>query len=164
MKAQAAKNEKGFALLFSVLLSSLLLSIGLSIFSISLKELAISTASRQSVYAFYAADSGLQCALYWDTKAGQIPTLVNDQNTGTIKCGGKSMTLTSPGLTDIPANEPTDNLPVDSRDPTGPDFYMTVAKSWADAPVDTKITTVITATGHDSTSGDRVERAIVETY
>jgi Tfp pilus assembly protein PilX len=71
-------NKKGFALLFAVLVSSLLLTIGLSIFNIALKELAISTASRQSIYAFYAADSGREYVLYRDIKEGNI--LVFDQS------------------------------------------------------------------------------------
>jgi hypothetical protein len=64
--------NRGFALLFSVLISSLLLTIGLSIFSIALKELAISTAARQSIHAFFAADSGRERALYEDLKNGVL--------------------------------------------------------------------------------------------
>lgn len=63
-------NKQGFALLFAVLVSSLLLTIGLSIFSLTLKELAISTSARQSIYAFFAADSGREKALYQDIKVG----------------------------------------------------------------------------------------------
>jgi hypothetical protein len=40
--------------------------IGTSIFNISLKELMLSTSGRDSQLAFNAADTGLECALYWD--------------------------------------------------------------------------------------------------
>lgn len=63
-------SEKGFAMLFSVLVSSLVLSVGLSIFSLTLKELILSSSGRESQFAFYAADSGAECALYWDIKGG----------------------------------------------------------------------------------------------
>ena len=67
---QKSKGNSGFALLFAVLMSSLMLSIGLSIFGIAIRELSISTAARQSIFAFYAADSGRECVLYWDIKKG----------------------------------------------------------------------------------------------
>lgn len=60
----------GFAMLFSVLISSLLVVVGLSIFNLTLKELTISTAARESQAAFYAAHAGLECALYWDNPNG----------------------------------------------------------------------------------------------
>ncbi len=52
----------------AVLISSLLLSIGLSLSNILLKQLVFSTTGRESQIAFYAADSGAECALYWDRK------------------------------------------------------------------------------------------------
>ncbi len=65
------KRPKGFALLFAVLAASLLLSIGLSIFLLTVKELALSSYTRDSQFSFYAADSGAECALYWDLKQNQ---------------------------------------------------------------------------------------------
>lgn len=61
-------KKRGFALLFSVLVSGILLSIGLGIFSITYKELLLSFSDRESQVAFYAADTGTECALYWDIK------------------------------------------------------------------------------------------------
>ncbi|MFA6095589.1 MAG: hypothetical protein WC767_01990 [Candidatus Paceibacterota bacterium] len=62
-------GKRGFAMLFAVLVSSVLLSIGLSIFNLTVKELTLSSSGRESQFAFYAADSGAECALYWDFKA-----------------------------------------------------------------------------------------------
>ena len=59
-------------MLFAVLVSSVLLSIGLSIFNLTIKELSLSSSGRESQFAFYAADSGAECALYWDFKGQDI--------------------------------------------------------------------------------------------
>jgi hypothetical protein len=67
-----AEDTKGFAMLFAVLVSSLLLAVGLSIFNITVKELTLSAAGRESQFSFYAADTGAECALYWDFKGTDI--------------------------------------------------------------------------------------------
>lgn len=61
-----ARRKAGFTVLFAVLMSSLLLAIGISIFNIVRKEQILSSAGRESQFAFYAADSGVECALFWD--------------------------------------------------------------------------------------------------
>ena len=58
------KNEEGYTLLFAVLVSSVVLSIGISILTISKKEFLLSSSARDSTTALYAADSGLECAIY----------------------------------------------------------------------------------------------------
>ncbi len=62
------KQESGFTLLLASLIAALLLSIGLSMFTIAQKQIILSSLGRDSQYAFYAADSGAECALYWDFK------------------------------------------------------------------------------------------------
>ena len=60
------KNKRGVTLLLAVLVSSIALSVGVGIFSLLFSELEISGSVKDSVSAFYAGDSGLECALYWD--------------------------------------------------------------------------------------------------
>jgi type II secretory pathway pseudopilin PulG len=61
------ENKKGgFALLFAILVSILIVSIGASIISISLRQIILSSTSRESQLAFYAANTGIECAFYWD--------------------------------------------------------------------------------------------------
>lgn len=61
------KNQKrGFTLLLSVLVASLMLILAGSMFNLVRKEIILSSLGRDSQYAFYAADSALECALYWD--------------------------------------------------------------------------------------------------
>ncbi len=61
-------QERGFTLFYAVLVASLLLALGLAIFNITYKELILSSGARESAVAFYAADAGLECALFWDRK------------------------------------------------------------------------------------------------
>jgi Tfp pilus assembly protein PilX len=67
-------QERGFTLLLAILVSSLLLAIGLAISNIILKEILLSSSGRESQFAFYAADSGAECALFWDIKAKAFAT------------------------------------------------------------------------------------------
>lgn len=64
------KNNKGYTLLFAVLVSSVVLSVGISILTISKKEFLLSSGARESISAFYAADSGLECAIMADRESG----------------------------------------------------------------------------------------------
>lgn len=65
-------HTKGFTLFYAVLTASLLLAIGIAIFNITFKELILSSGARESANAFYAADTGLECALYWDLRHGSL--------------------------------------------------------------------------------------------
>lgn len=59
-------TKKGFSVLFATLIGSLVLAIGLAILSITIKQIKLSAAGRESQHAFYAADTGVECALYLD--------------------------------------------------------------------------------------------------
>ncbi len=59
-------KESGFVALFTVLLVSVILAMAIGIASISLKEIVLSSSASDGSKAFYAADSGVECALYYD--------------------------------------------------------------------------------------------------
>lgn len=61
-------TKRGFALLVAALVSGLFLAIGAVIFQIAYIELVLSQTGRDSQFAFYAADTGAECALYWERK------------------------------------------------------------------------------------------------
>lgn len=123
---QASENkwvrgrERGFAMLFAVLTSSVLLSIGLSIFSLTIKELALSSSGRESQAAFYAADSGIECGLYWDVVGRVFATSSESVNfvPGSATCAGQAFTVTeykpinfaAPAATSTFSFAPTDAL------------------------------------------------------
>ena len=60
--------KRGFTIFFAVLVSSLALAIGLAIYDLLVRELELTQTATQSQYAIYAADTGAECALYWDSK------------------------------------------------------------------------------------------------
>lgn len=80
-------NKKGVTLLLAVLVSSIALSIGTGIFSLLFSEIEISGSSKDSVIAFYAADSGLECALYWELLKNKDSSVPN-----TFSTNGSSIT------------------------------------------------------------------------
>ena len=77
--------QRGFALLVAVVFMSVMLSFGLALGSLSYKQQVLAGASVQSQYAFYAADAGLECALYEDQKTIRSITLPTMQRTFPIQ-------------------------------------------------------------------------------
>ncbi len=59
-------TQRGFALLIAIIFMSVMLSFGLALGSVSYKQQVLASSAVQSQYAFYAADAGLECALYYD--------------------------------------------------------------------------------------------------
>jgi hypothetical protein len=57
--------QKGFTLLLSILVISMILSASLGMAQIALKENQLSSLVRESESAFHAADKGIDCALYY---------------------------------------------------------------------------------------------------
>ncbi len=68
------KGERGFTLLMAALVAAIVLALGSSIFSIAQKQVTLSSIGRDSVFAFYAADAGAECALYWDIRHSAFGT------------------------------------------------------------------------------------------
>lgn len=64
--ARRRKSDKGFTLLLAALISSIVLAVGAAIFGIAQKQVLLSALGRDSQFAFYAADTAAECALYWD--------------------------------------------------------------------------------------------------
>lgn len=64
----APSGVEGFTIFFAMLVASLSLAVGLAIFDLTIRELDLSQTATQSQFAIYAADTGADCALYWDFK------------------------------------------------------------------------------------------------
>lgn len=98
IKINLKNNKKGFTLLFAVLVSVLMLSVGASIVNLSVKQIILSGSSRESQYAFYAANTGIECVYYWDLNppaAGRVfatsSASVPLSSTDDITCIGRSI-------------------------------------------------------------------------
>lgn len=60
-----SKNN-GFTLFIAMIVAGVLLLITAGLSNLSIGQAFISSSGRESQYAFYAADTGIECALYWD--------------------------------------------------------------------------------------------------
>lgn len=96
------QNKKGFTLLFAILVSTLVLAVGASIINLALKQSILSSIGRESQYAFYAATTGLECAVYWDYNS---PTASSTMKIFPLYSQGQSLdplvSSTECGATDI---------------------------------------------------------------
>jgi len=73
--------QNGIALLLSIILSAVFLTVALGVVDIALKELNFSSSAKDTSNAFFAADSGVECALY------------NDKSDKTVFLDGKEQTI-----------------------------------------------------------------------
>ena len=84
------ENERGFTILLAALVATLVLALGISVFSIAQKQLILSSLGRSSQYAFYAADTAAECALYWDVRFAYFSSTTPD---GSPVCDGATLTV-----------------------------------------------------------------------
>lgn len=68
------RQPRAFTLLMSVLIASILLALGYEIYNLAVKEVALSSSGRESQFAFFAADTGIECALWADSKLDAFAT------------------------------------------------------------------------------------------
>ena len=59
------KKQEGFALLISLIVVGVVISVGLSILNLSITQVRLSDNAKQSELAFHAANAGVECARYW---------------------------------------------------------------------------------------------------
>ncbi len=70
MSTNTYTSRRGFALLVAVVFMSVMLALGLALGSVVYKQQLLASSAIDSQYAFYAADSALECALYADQQMG----------------------------------------------------------------------------------------------
>lgn len=58
--------KKGFVVLYASLIGGVVLAIGLAILTITIKQLGLSSAGRESHKSFYVSDTAMECALYFN--------------------------------------------------------------------------------------------------
>jgi hypothetical protein len=90
-----ASSRSGFVILFAVTLASILLAIALGISNVALNEVNFSASVKESDNAFYAADTGAECALYNDETSSN--SFVQSGGTGNITCLNSTVPITQSG-------------------------------------------------------------------
>lgn len=96
VRGERENNQEGFTLLFAVLVANLILAIGIATFNLTVKQVTLSSVGRESQVAFFAADSGVECALYWDFKHNAFSV---SQPISSITCNGITITQADDGGT-----------------------------------------------------------------
>lgn len=91
MFAYKNKNKRGFTLLLATLIASLLLLLGASMFGLVRKQVLLSSLGRDSQFAFYAADTAAECALYWDIRHNLFASSTPPTE---ITCDGQTVSIT----------------------------------------------------------------------
>jgi Tfp pilus assembly protein PilX len=150
---QRDNKEKGFTLFISIIITATLLLVSTAIITIAVREAFLTAAGRDSQDAFYAADSGIECALYWDVKnppgysafsTSSASTIFCNQNTP-VSVGGQGYTPTPFTLTFLP-NQFCSKVTV-TKDPSGGTKIESLGYNTCDA-----------------SNPRRVERAVRVTY
>jgi len=97
------KNNKqgGYTLLFAVLTATLVMGVAIFIVNLSRKQHELAVSARNSIYSFYAADSGIECAVNESNWA--VPGFASTSSSvgaaepypggGTLHCGDDQVTL-----------------------------------------------------------------------
>ncbi len=142
--------RSGFVLLYAVVIASIILSIAIGMASIALRETQLSISGKDANDAFFAADTGVECALYLDLQSSPSPF-----TSGTFDSSSCA------GMAIIP-NISADGFTVHNLGVTGTGCArVTVEKSNTD-PISTKITSrgYNRATETDCSGGRQVEREL----
>ncbi|MBX9765607.1 hypothetical protein K2X83_03125 [Patescibacteria group bacterium] len=163
------KTQRAFTLLLAVLVSSVLIALGSAIYDIVSKEIVLSAAGRESQFSFYAADTGVECALYHDFKNNLFGT---SSTATTVTCGGSTVNIVTPRPhTNIGVDDPADvndetlitqfSFPIGGTEQTLPCASITVTRKY------TPMRTTVESAGYNTcvtTSPNRLERAIRVNY
>ena len=59
-------KNKGFTLFIAMVVTGTLLLVAAGVINLAVKQALIASSGSESQHAFYAADTGIECALYWD--------------------------------------------------------------------------------------------------
>lgn len=170
--------NKGYTLLFAVITAALVLGVAVFILSVSKKQYALSVAARDSMYALYAADSGIECTTAADistSTGGSAATLRIRCNNGDSTAATFTLNPTPDRSLLWPGTSPVyqaNDMIIDL--PGGTCAKVTVADGYFDDSADglTKHKTVIDSRGYNfcdvgvgpKASSRTVERALRLTY
>jgi len=152
-------KNKGITLLIAIVITASLLLISTGMVNLALRQAFLTSSSRESQFAFYAADTGIECALYWDVRNPNYSAFATS-TMSTIHCNE-----------DVLNQNPTNPTPAIVGGESAPSFTIKFLPDPYCAIVTvTKFdngATQIESKGYntcDSTNPNRVERAVKVTY
>lgn len=150
-------RNQGFTLFVAVIITGTLLLIAMGIAGLAVRQALISASGRESQYAFYAADTGIECALYWDVKNPAGFSAFSTSTGATISCNKDA---NNPGNEWVVGGSYTSVI---NRISFLPDPYCAIVVVTKGLDGSTKIESLGYNTC-DTSSSRRVERAVRATY
>ncbi|OHB11481.1 MAG: hypothetical protein A3H60_02480 [Candidatus Zambryskibacteria bacterium RIFCSPLOWO2_02_FULL_44_12b] len=88
-RGPAPSGVEGFTLFIAMVVMGTILLVATGIVNLALKQSLISSSGRESQYAFYAADTGIECALYWDVQNPSGNSAFATSTSSSISCNGQ---------------------------------------------------------------------------
>jgi hypothetical protein len=85
--------NKGFTLFIAMVITGTLLVVSMGIVNLAVKGAILYSAARQSQHAFYAADTGIECTLFWDVKNSSGFSAFSTSTASTISCNNQSLVV-----------------------------------------------------------------------
>lgn len=163
------RSDAGFTLLLAITITSMLLLVSFVVANLALKQLSLSFSSQESQFAFYSAESGTECAVYWDIKNPSGVSAFDTSTPGNISCNGQNGITT--GSQTVPTIPSQSSLVGGGGNGSTNIFWLNFTKGCAIVRV-TKATdgsgvTTITSRGYNTcslSSPRRFERGITLTY
>jgi len=133
-------RQNGFALLIAIVISTVVLTIGVSIINIALREVILASTVRNSLSGFYIADSGVECALYWDNVRGNFSMQSvfasggDSSDASVIECNGNKVSISKAPIVEFrlvdleDINKPCATISFQSN-PSGPEKDKVILRS-----------------------------------
>ncbi len=87
------KSQRGFTLLIAVIFMSVMLSFGLALGSLGYKQQVLASGAIESQYAFYVADTALECTLYADQQQDLFSYVKYDGKPKSLTCDGNTVAV-----------------------------------------------------------------------
>ncbi len=87
-------TSSGFTLLIAIILSSVVLTLALALLDVAYKQVVLASSAKNSQYAFYNANTALECALYYDQRFDFFNTNPTGLSQGSVTCNGQVVSFT----------------------------------------------------------------------
>lgn len=126
------KNQKGYAILFTVVIISAISAIAAGLSNTAYKQLILSSLAKDSQTAFYQSDTATDCALYADIiYSSMYPNIF--KSAGFLDCGGFKLDIV-PNVDGVSYELAPPSTVINSTDPC---FRISVMKTLiSSVPID----------------------------
>jgi type II secretory pathway pseudopilin PulG len=124
-------KQKGYALLFTVVLVSIISLLVFGLSSTSLKQLVLSLGAKDSQFAFFQSDMATECALYASLNYPDLNSIPSNFSCGRNKDGNKS---------NLKITQITNGIKIEPEEISNdPCFRISITEDKSENPATTKI-------------------------